>query len=264
MKNRPAPHGALIANAGFISIPRYFDYSPQEFLEVAPKGVGTIQRVLHIPDYTYELEQRANNLQLLEEAAVCLGSARCQVIGQTGVNWSHCTGTTPDEIRVFCDNVSEISGAKFLMMGLCIVDALKEIRAKNIAVSNAYYAADWASGINRFLTEAGFNIVWSGTMVEQGMYESQAEMHRIAEEIDWVFPTKHVVQSIYQCHVAAPDVDAVVQTGFGFRTRKHLATLEAVIEKPIITSDMSLYWAMLKVLNLAPLKGYGELMDSLQ
>ncbi len=263
MTNSPAPHGTLIANAGFISIPRYFDYSPQEFLEIAPKGVGAVQRVLHIPDYTYELQQRADNLQLLEEAATCLGNAKCQVIGQTGVNWSHCTGTTPDELRVFCENVSDESGAKFLMMGLCIVDALNEVGAKNIAVANAYYQDDWASGTNRFLQEAGFNIVWSGTMVDQGLYESQEELQRIADEIDWVFPTKHVVQSIYRCNAAAPNVDAVVQTGFGFRTPKHVATLEAIIEKPVITSDMSLYWAMLRELSLFPLKGYGELMDSL-
>ena len=88
MNKEKALRGSLMPKAGFISIPRYFDYSPQEFLEIAPKGVGAIQRMLHLPGYTYELKQRADNFDLLEEGVNCLAEARCQVIGQTGVNWA--------------------------------------------------------------------------------------------------------------------------------------------------------------------------------
>ncbi|MBT5753252.1 MAG: hypothetical protein HOI33_11180 [Rhodospirillaceae bacterium] len=263
MNKEKALRGSLMPKAGFISIPRYFDYSPQEFLEIAPKGVGAIQRMLHLPGYTYELKQRADNFDLLEEGVNCLAEARCQVIGQTGVNWAHCTGTTPDDIRRICAQISDKCGAKYLMMGLCLVDALLAVGVKRISVSNGYYQDVWADGINRFLSQAGFEIVWSGTMVDQGLYDSDEEMHRIAEENDWVFSSHDVVQSIYQAHVAAPNADAVVQTGFGFRTRTRTSTIEALIGKPLITSDMSLYWAMLKEMKLTPVPGYGELMDTL-
>lgn len=49
-----------IAYPGFVTTPRYFDVSPQQFLEVAPKGMGVIQRVPHLSDYDYRLEQRTS------------------------------------------------------------------------------------------------------------------------------------------------------------------------------------------------------------
>jgi len=264
MARDPAPFGPYTAYTGFVSIPRYFDYSPQEFLRIAPKGVGVIQRVLHMPGYTYELEERANSFGLLEEAAECLSQAHCQVIGQTGTNWVHCKGNKPDEIREICAGISQRCGATFLMMGLSIVDALQEMGAKRITVANGYYQNDWAAGFNRFLGEAGFEILWSGNMVDQGIYDSQAELMDYAEEIGWAFPATDVVRAIHKAHLAAPEADAVVQAGFGFRTVSHVESIEAIIDKPLIASDISLYWDMLKHLNLGVrINGFGRLMATL-
>lgn len=47
-------HRRYEACAGFVTTPRCFDDSPQQFLQVAPPGTGVIQRVNHIPDYAYE------------------------------------------------------------------------------------------------------------------------------------------------------------------------------------------------------------------
>ena len=49
-------HRRYRAYAGFVTTPRYFDDSPQQFLQVAPIGTGVLQRVNHIPGYAYELE----------------------------------------------------------------------------------------------------------------------------------------------------------------------------------------------------------------
>lgn len=251
------------AQVGFISIPQYFDCSPQEFLKIAPNGTGAIQRVLHVPEYTYTLKQRSDNFSLIEEAAACLSDAHCQVIGQTGVNWSHCTGTSPDDIREYCSEISNKYGATLLMMGLSIVDAIKAIGAKKIAVCNGYYTTDWAEGTNRFLAQAGFEIAWSGTMVDLGIYESEGELLRIAEANQWVFTPEETVQAIWRTHQKAPNVDAVVQTGFGLRTLSHVSAVEAMIEKPLISSDLSLYWAMMKELSAAAPSGNGSLLATL-
>ena len=93
-------HRRYGAYAGFVTTPKYFDDSPQQFLEIAPRGTGAIQRVLHVPDYDYGLDERAANFALLAEAAVCLADSFCEVIGQVGSNWVHCQGTTgPAEIE---------------------------------------------------------------------------------------------------------------------------------------------------------------------
>lgn len=60
-----SPQEQYLAHAGFVTTPRYFDDSRQQFLEVAPKGVGVIQRVLHIPARDDRLEQRAQNFDRL-------------------------------------------------------------------------------------------------------------------------------------------------------------------------------------------------------
>ena len=100
-------HRRYKAYAGFVTTPRYFDDSPQQFLQVAPAGTGILQRVNHIPDYAYELGERARNFDLLEESAVCLGLSFCDVIGQVGSNWVHCNGTGPDDIARICDRISD-------------------------------------------------------------------------------------------------------------------------------------------------------------
>ena len=102
------------AYAGFVTTPQYFDDSPQQFLQVAPSGTGILQRVNHIPEYGYELEQRATNFGLLEESAVCLGRSFCDVIGQVGSNWVHCNGTSPADIEQICYDISAKAGARFI------------------------------------------------------------------------------------------------------------------------------------------------------
>ena len=70
----PAPldpadiHPRYRGYAGFVTTPRYFDDSPQQFLAVAPAGVGVIQRVLHIPGYAYELDDE--NLWLSDDGLI--------------------------------------------------------------------------------------------------------------------------------------------------------------------------------------------------
>jgi maleate cis-trans isomerase len=258
------PQKRYIAHAGFVTTPRYFDDSPQQFLEVSPKGMGVIQRVLHIPAYDYRLDQRAKNFDLLEEAAVCLGESHAQVIGQVGSNWVHCTGTTPDDIRRICDRISEKAGARFLMAGMCIVDALEALGAKKITVANGYYRRDWMAGINGFLEQAGFEILSAGNVIDQGLYDSLDEQLEVERLTLWDYPTKDVVQACHLAHLAAPEADAVVQTGAGFRIAPHIDEIEGLVGKPVVPSDMALYWAMLRHLDLGiPVRGHGHLMGTL-
>ncbi len=253
-----------IARAGFVTTPQYFDDSPQQFLEVAPKGVGVIQRVLHVPGYGYALGERASNFHLLDEAAECLAASHCQVIGQVGSNWVHCQGTTgPEEIRDYCDGLRDKAGVPFLMAGLCLVDALNQLGARRISVANAYYRPDWSAGINRFLEQAGFEIAWAGNMVDQGLFASMDAVLENERQTYWDFPAHYVVEACRLAHAAAPGVDAVVQTGAGFRTRPVVETIEGLTDSPLVSSDMALYWAMLKELGLDAAPGHGRLMATL-
>lgn len=250
------------AYSGFVTTPKYFDDSPQQFLEVAPSGTGVLQRVLHVPDYRYELNQRANNFELLEEAAECLAQAHCQVIGQVGSNWVHCLGTTgPNEIVAFCEQLSEAIGARFLMAGQCIVEALRAINAKTVTIANGYFRDDWSAGINTYLATAGFEILWAGDLIDCGLIKDHQEKLNIEAATLWDYPNHLMVAAAVKAHENAPLADAVVQTGAGFRMLGVVDTVEGLTGKPVVASDIALYWAMLRELELSANPGYGVLLS---
>ncbi len=258
------PQKRYLAYAGFVTTPRYFDDSVQMFLEVAPKGVGAAQRVNHIPAYQYELGQRASNFDLLEESAICLAECFCTVVGQAGTNWVHCNGTTPDQIQAICDRISEKANARFIMAGHAIVEALRELGAKTVTVNNGYYREDWKNGINRYLEQAGFEVLYGGNVIDMGLYPSLEAQIELEDATHWDYPPGDVVKSCLIAHEAAPKADAIVQTGSGFRVTPHMEEIEGVTGKPVVPSDTALFWAMLKELDLGvPIKGHGHLMGTL-
>lgn len=121
-------HRRYGAYTGFVTTPKYFDDSPQQFLQVAPQRTGIVQRVLSVPEYSYELDQRSQNFHLLEEAHIALAESDCEVVGQVGSNWVHCQGTTgPAEIEEFCGRLHADTGVRFLMAGHCLVRACERL-----------------------------------------------------------------------------------------------------------------------------------------
>lgn len=259
----PIAHPRYSAYAGFVTTPQYFDDSPQQFLQVAPRGTGVLQRVNHIPGYAYELGERAKNFDLLEESAVCLGRSHCQVIGQVGSNWVHCNGTSPTDIERICDDISERAGARFFMAGHCLVEGLRAIGAKKITVANGYYRKDWSEGINGYLEAAGFEILWSGDIVDQGIVADHEERLAIEADTLWDYPDQIMIAAAVDADERAPTADAVVQTGAGFRMLQVVDAIEGGIGKPVVASDFALYWAMLKHLGLPAAPGHGYLLATL-
>ncbi len=247
-----------------MTTPRYFDDSPQQFLDVAPRGTGILQRVLHVPDYGWQLDQRARNFGLLSEAAGCLAESHCDVIGQVGSNWVHCSGTTgPAEIEAFCAQTKEETGVTFLMAGHCLVEGLRAIGAESITIANGYYRQDWSDGINGYLEAAGFKVLWAGDLIDQGLVADHDEKLRIEAATLWDYPDHLMSAAAVDAHRRAPRADAVVQTGAGFRMMQVVDSVEAETGTPVVGSDFALYWAMLRELGLAATPGYGHLLSTL-
>lgn len=249
------------AYAGFVTTPGYFDDSPQQFLDVAPSATGILQRVLHVPDYRYELEDRADNFGLLEEAAECLALSHCEVIGQVGSNWVHCQGTSPAEIVAFCDELSARIGARFLMAGQCLVEGLRAVGASRVTIANGYFRPDWSAGINSYLEAAGFEILYAGDLIDQGLVADHEEKLSIEAATLWDYPNHLMIAAAVGAHESAPGADAIVQTGAGFRMLGVVDTVEGLTGTPVVGSDFALYWAMLKELGLQATPGYGVLLS---
>lgn len=249
------------AYTGFVTTPGYFDDSPQQFLDVASEATGILQRVLHVPDYRYELADRADNFGLLEEAAECLAMSHCEVVGQVGSNWVHCQGTSPAEIVAFCDELSARIGARFLMAGQCLVEGLRAVGASRITIANGYFRPDWSAGINGYLEAAGFEVLYAGDLIDQGLVADQNEKLAVEAATLWDYPNHLMVAAATRAHESAPKADAIVQTGAGFRMLGVVDTVEGLTGTPLVASDIALYWAMLKELGLQANPGYGTLLS---
>ncbi len=250
-----------IAHAGFVTTPKYFDDAVQEFLKVAPKGVGAIQRVLSLDGYSWALDQRVAGMEEMEHSARALAESNCDVVMQVGTNWVHAAGTGPADIRKKINRVSGNIGVPFVMAGHAIVEGLNHIGATRIAVANSYYRDDWRDGINRYLTAAGFEIVASGSIMDQGIVADLDEALAIEAATLWNYPDFIVRKAIVDMHHEAPDADAVVQTGAGFRTIDLLQSIEDETGVPVIASDGATFWAGLRALGLPATAGFGFLLD---
>lgn len=263
-KNKLFPY-----QVGFTSPPHDFDAAPSDFLRIAPETVGVHGRMLHVPGYEHELTQRVDNFHLLEEFVRCMSNNGADVCGQVGTNWVHCQGTTPDEIKDFCNRLSDQYETPFHMAGYCLVEALRELNIEKIALNSVYYWPDWRDGIARFLKQAGFDLVYCGNFVDMGLFQTQEECN----DCTWIFPGEMAERSMCYAAERAQQADAIVVNGMpNFRRADGLPlrivsldkSLEEKVGKPIVSSDTALYWRIFKTLGVSPTGGHGHLLSMLQ
>jgi len=254
---------------GFTAPPMDFDAAPTDFLRISPESVGVHGRLLHVPDYSHELSQRADNFHLLEEVVHCMANSGADVVGQVGTNWVHVSGTDATDIRRLTRELSEKYETPFHMAGLCLVEACEHLGYTKVAVNFVYYRPDWCEGVARFLRSADLDIVWHGNFVEQGFYETQEEV----DDLTWIFPGELASASVRHVAEAAPDAEAMIVIGMANwrradgrpeRTVGRTRALEADVGMPIIASDVALYWAIMRTLGIAPIGEQGHLLSTLQ
>lgn len=263
--NKLFPH-----QVGFTAPPHDFDAAPTDFLRIAPETVGAHGRMLHVPTYAHELEQRRQNFELLEEVVHCMSNNGADVVGQVGTNWVHAGGKTPAEIEAFCARVSETYETPFHMAGYCLVEALRDMNIEKVALNSVYYWPDWRDGIARFLRNAGFDLRYVGNFVDLGLYETQSQVN----DLTWIFPGDAALDSCRRALEKAPDAQAIAINGMpNFRRADGLprrmldwtAEVEATLGVPVIASDTALYWRIFKTLGAAPAadRSLGRLLDGL-
>ena len=254
---------------GFTAPPKDFDAGPSDFLRIAPETVGVHGRLLHVPDYAHQLAQRASNFHLLEEVAHCFSNAGVDAIGQVGTNWVHAGGTNADDIRAFCTEMTDKYETPFFMAGMCLVEACEALGLSAVALNSGYFWPDWRDGVARFLKSAGLDLLWYGNFVDQGIYDDQ----QLVNDKTWIFSEADAFESMRRVAEKAPGAEAVLLNGMpnwrradGLpqRTVTIAKTLEAEIGKPIIASDLALYWALFRSIGVAPRGEQGHLLSTLQ
>jgi len=262
-KNKLFPY-----QVGFTAPPHDFDGAPTDFLRMSPDTVGVHGRMLHVPQYAHELSQRTKNFHLLEEVVHCMANNGADAVGQVGTNWVHCNGTSPEDIRQYCERISDTYETPFHMAGYCLVEALRELNIEKIALNSVYYWPDWRDGIAGFLKEAGFDLLYVGNFHDQGGYATQEEVN----EQTWIFPGDLFAKSVQYVAEQAPQAQAIVINGMpNFRRADGLpqrpvslaAGMEETLGLPIVASCNALYWRIYKTLGIQPVGDYGRLLSTL-
>jgi len=263
-KNKLFPH-----QVGFTCPPFDFDAAPSDFLRMAPDSVGVHGRMLHVPDYEHQLDQRKSNFGLLEEFVECMANNGVDVCGQVGSNWVHASGLGVEGIRQHCEMLSDKYQTPFHMAGYAMVEALRAMNVEKVALNAVYHWPTWWQGTVGFLKEAGFDVVYAGNFVDQGFIANQAECNAAI----WCFDGDLASKSMAYVAEQAPNADAYLANGMcnfhsgpGGQAQRfvHLEmALEEQVGKPIITHDNALYWRIFKTLGLAPTRQQGRLLSSL-
>lgn len=269
-KNWSAEQKLFPHQVGFTCPPFDFDAAPSDFLRMSPPSVGVHGWMLHVPDYTHELDQRRENFSMLEDFVHCMSRNGVDVCGQVGSNWVHASGLGVEGIREHCEQLTDKYQTRFHMAGYAMVEALRSLNVEKVALNAAYHWPSWWQGTAEFLREAGFDILWAGNFVDQGWFSTQEEVN----ELRWIFDGELAAKSFAYVADRAPNADAYLINGMcNFRSGPdglpqrpvHLERdLEALVGKPVIGHDSALYWRIMKDIGISPTTRQGTLLETLR
>ena len=255
-----------VKKVGFISPPAWFDISPTEFLRVAPDCIAVMQTIMRLPDFKYDQAGFINAVPELGNCFESLAAAGADVVAQFGYPFALVHGW--ENAQQIQKQIQGNSSAQFLMMGVEIVQALRYMKCKTIAVASTYYSAKTAQMLDNYLLEAGFTIAQSDNWQSLNLAQDDGTGMFIGGEdldpMDWQTPVSAVQQAVRDVVKKAPGVDGILVTGGGMRLLDIVEELEKETSTIIIGGDISIYWGILRRLKPKEgIRGYGKLLASL-
>jgi arylmalonate decarboxylase len=184
---------------------------------------------------------------LIPEAAEKLVAAGAEAIELTGTSLTFYKGEAFNvQLR---ESVTAASGLPATTMSNGVIDGLKAVGARRVAVATAYND-EVNDRLRAFLIEHGLEpLVITGLGIEA------------VEDVDLV-TQDDLLEFGARVHASAPEADSMLVSCGGFRTLELIAPLEARTGVPVISSMPHGLWAGAKLVGLdgsAP--GYGRLLS---
>jgi len=113
------------------------------------------------------------------------------------------------------------------------------------------------------LESAGFDIGWHGDLIDLGLVQDHETKLAIEQRTRWDYPDEIVRRACLAAGDRLPDADVVVQAGAGMRPSLQAAAIESAIGKPLVSTDIALFWGILRAANQTARGNSGTLLDSL-
>jgi maleate isomerase len=203
-------------------------------------NTGASVHAMRIP-HTADTEERLMGLSAQAPAAAALlAHAKVNVIGYgcTASGFLH----TPAQDRALAARITAETGIACATSSRAIVDGLRALGATRVSLASPY--APWLNErLKQYLTADGFEVLaMQGLSTEA---HSTITRERILALVD---------------EVVRPGTDAIFISCSNFRTLEIIDTAEQKYGKPVVTSNASMMWAMLRLMNdTRDLPGAGRL-----
>ena len=192
-------------------------------------GEGASVHAMRI-EHTADTEERLMSLSVrAPEAAKLLAHAKVNVIGYgcTASGFLH----TPAEDKALAERIARETGIPCATSSRAIVDGLRALGAKKLSLASPY--APWLNErLKQYLTADGFEV-----LAMQGL---STEAHSTI--------TRERILALVE-EVLRPDTEAIFISCSNFRTLDIIQEVEQKLGKPVVTSNASMMWAMLRLMG---------------
>lgn len=213
-----------------------------EFYKMAPKGVS-----IHFSRMTPgEISEKQFQTMFEEASRAANELRRTDVIGFGCTSGSFYKGVGYDEELI--RRMQKVSGRTCTTTSSAVVQALKELGIKNVSVATPYQ--DWVNQAEKkFLEGNGF-----GVSCIEGLGLKGGEIGDLAPSVAYKQARK----------ADRVDADGLFISCTDFRTIEILDDLESDLGKPAVSSNQSLMWMLLKMVNIkTAVHGFGMLLTKL-
>jgi arylmalonate decarboxylase len=238
---RPSSNRSVL---GLILPPASRVVSP-EAIAMYGRRLGFVATGLGIERMTPESFDAA--LERLPAAAMELASAGAKAILLAGTSLTFYKGEAfNQQIRA---RITQACGLPATTMSNGVIDGLKAVGAKRVAVATAYNE-EVNARLRAFLEEHGLS-----PLVVTGMgIEAMTDLEKVTQ--------KDLIDFGLRVHASAPSADALFLSCGGFRTLEIIAPLEKRTDVPVISSLPHGLWAGARLVGHSGMaRGYGKLLS---
>jgi len=218
---------------------------PEEGLAMYPSGLRWA--ISHLDLQTMTPDGYDAVIKDIPAAARKLKDAGARAIVLMGTSLTFYKGAEFN--RQLTDTVAQASGLPATTMSTAVIEGLRAVNAKRLAVATAYND-EVNARLRAFLSESGFEVL---TLKGLGI-EAVAGVNDVTQD--------QLLNFSADVHKAAPESDAMLVSCGGFRTLEIIAPLEERTKVPAVSSTPIALWAGARLVGLsgrAP--GYGRLFS---
>ncbi len=218
---------------------------PEEGLLMYPKGVKFIVTGLGLATMTPEGYDKV--IDRIPSAAEKLAKQGVQAIVLMGTSLTFYKGAAFN-VKL-AEEIKKATGLPTTTMSTAVVEGLRKVGAKRVAVSTAYNE-EGNQRLRTFLTESGFEVlVVTGLGIEK------------VEDVDRVTQPQ-LLDFSAKVRESAPGANAMLVSCGGLRTLEIIAPLEKRTKVPVVSSTPHALWAGVRLLGLQGIApGYGTLLS---